>query len=713
MVEGAAASPSTMTQHSILEPGSNCAEVAQADRVALLFDAQDYFAAFARAAENAERSILILGWDFDSRVVLEPDAQGKGTTLGDFLNGLARRNRRLRVRILDWDFPIVYGKDREMPSPTYGVTWKPHRRIDFRLDDQHPLAGSHHQKVVVIDDKLAFVGGLDLTNKRWDTTEHRADDPRRVFEGDPYPPMHDVVVAFDGGAATAAAKIARDRWHAATLERLHPVSVANDPWPRELDVAVTDAAVGLALSAPAFNDAPAVRQIEQLYLDMIAAARKSIYIENQYFTSQRIAQALAARLAEPDGPEIVLVTRLLSHGWLEEVTMHVLRTNLVRALREGDRHSRFHAYYPHVECLPEGTCVDLHSKVMIVDDEWLRVGSSNLSNRSMGMDTECDALIEARGDARIRSTIRAFRDQLIAEHAGAEPQALSRAIDAKGSMAAAIAAHGTPARKLARLETPEHSESALTMASIGDPEAPLTFERIVERIAPEATAPRFPARRVAVIFGLIVAAAVGLALLWKYTPLADFITRENALRVAQAFQDHWWAPAAVILAYTPASFVMFPRWLITMTAVIAFGPYEGFVYGSAGMVLAALVTYFPGRLVANETVRRLAGPRMQRIANVVKRRGLLAVSIVRLVPVAPFPVVNLVLGALRVRLRHFVFGTMIGMLPGMLAATVLSDQLAAALEDPTSINWWLVTAALAMLLALAWFGQRWLRRSHH
>jgi uncharacterized membrane protein YdjX (TVP38/TMEM64 family) len=103
---------------------------------------------------------------------------------------------------------------------------------------------------------------------------------------------------------------------------------------------------------------------------------------------------------------------------------------------------------------------------------------------------------------------------------------------------------------------------------------------------------------------------------------------------------------------------------------------------------------------------------MQRIANVVKRRGLLAVSIVRLVPVAPFPVVNLVLGALRVRLRHFVFGTMIGMLPGMLAATVLSDQLAAALEDPTSINWWLVTAALAMLLALAWFGQRWLRRSH-
>src|SRR5436309_1961484 len=100
---------------SIFKPGKNCAEVAQASRVALLVDAQAYFATFARAAENAQRSILILGWDFDSRVVLEPDAQGKGTTLGDFLNGLARRNRKLRIRILDWDFPLVYGKDRELP----------------------------------------------------------------------------------------------------------------------------------------------------------------------------------------------------------------------------------------------------------------------------------------------------------------------------------------------------------------------------------------------------------------------------------------------------------------------------------------------------------------------------------------------------------------------------------------------------------------------
>jgi uncharacterized membrane protein YdjX (TVP38/TMEM64 family) len=330
----------------------------------------------------------------------------------------------------------------------------------------------------------------------------------------------------------------------------------------------------------------------------------------------------------------------------------------------------------------------------------------------MGMDTECDALIEARGAEPIRKAIRAFRARLIAEHSGAEPAAAERALAGHGTMAAAIETLGTPARRLARLETPEHSESVVTMASIGDPEAPLTFERIVEQISPEAAKRRFPARRVAAIFGGILLAAMALALLWKFTPLAELVSRESALAWARAFTDHWWAPLVVVLAYTPASFVMFPRWLITMTAVIAFGPWQGFIYGMTGLVLAALVSYLPGRLVASDTVRRLAGPRMQRVANIVKRRGLLAVSVIRLVPIAPFPVVNIVLGALRIRPRHFVLGTMLGMLPGMLAATVLSDQLAAALEDPTTVNWWLIAAAVALLLALAYFGQRWLRRSH-
>jgi uncharacterized membrane protein YdjX (TVP38/TMEM64 family) len=156
---------------------------------------------------------------------------------------------------------------------------------------------------------------------------------------------------------------------------------------------------------------------------------------------------------------------------------------------------------------------------------------------------------------------------------------------------------------------------------------------------------------------------------------------------------------------------MFPRWLITITAVLAFGPYKGFVYAMAGVLVAAIATFLPGRFIGKDRVRRYAGPRLKRIARFMEQRGLLAVTAVRLVPIAPFPVVNLTMGALRVRLSHFVLGTFIGMLPGMLAATVLSDQLAAALEQPARVNGWLIAAAILTLATLCFFGQRLMRRS--
>src|SRR5512132_3631070 len=207
---------------SLFRPKENCCAVAQAKRAALFIDGEAYFDAFVRAAELAEESIVILAWDFDSRMALRFGENGEPeVTLGTFLNDLARRKPRLRIRVLDWDYPMIFGTDREFP-PIYGVDWKPHRHIDFRFDDTHPTAGSHHQKIVAIDDKLAFVGGLDLTNKRWDTPAHAPNDPRRVHAGEPYPPFHDVMVAVDGEACEALASIARSRWLAATHRKLRP-----------------------------------------------------------------------------------------------------------------------------------------------------------------------------------------------------------------------------------------------------------------------------------------------------------------------------------------------------------------------------------------------------------------------------------------------------------------------------------------------------------
>jgi len=178
---------------TLLRPGDNCGAIAHANRVAMLVDAESYFDAFVRAAEHARRSLIMLGWDFDSRTVLRFDADGRPEiTLGQFLNDLARKRRHLQIWMLDWDYPMVFGMGREF-SPVYGWSWKPHRRVHFRYDNTHPVGGSHHQKIVVIDDKLAFAGGLDLTNKRWDSPKHEPGDPRRTFEEEPYPPFHDAM----------------------------------------------------------------------------------------------------------------------------------------------------------------------------------------------------------------------------------------------------------------------------------------------------------------------------------------------------------------------------------------------------------------------------------------------------------------------------------------------------------------------------------------
>jgi uncharacterized membrane protein YdjX (TVP38/TMEM64 family) len=214
-----------------------------------------------------------------------------------------------------------------------------------------------------------------------------------------------------------------------------------------------------------------------------------------------------------------------------------------------------------------------------------------------------------------------------------------------------------------------------------------------------------------IIVGTALLVAVGLALAWRYTPLAGIVTPAATIAFAQSLSVYWWAPLALILTYTPATLVMFPRWLITLAAVAIFGPWPAFAYAEAGVLLAALANYVAGTLVRIDTVRRMAGPRLNRVKRLLRRRGIVAVTIVRLVPVAPFIVVNVVMGALRIPLHHYLVGTLLGMLPGMLATTVLGDQLTDALSAPTPANLWMAGAAVLAIATIAFAGQRWLRHA--
>lgn len=700
-----------MANHqSLLQIGQNCCAIERANRVAPLVDGEAYFNAFVQACEKAQRSIFILAWDFSSKTCLSfADDAAQPTRLGDFLNYLARRRPRLHINILDWDYPMVLGADREF-SPLYGLNWKPHRRVHMRYDDTHPFAGSHHQKVVVIDDRLAFVGGLDLTCKRWDTPAHDPTDERRCDEGKNYPPFHDLMIMVDGEAAYSLGSLARRRWAQATKQKLaRPRVDQGDPWPEDVTPMFENIDIGIACTTPSNGEGKqAVHEVEQLYLDMIAQAKQHIYIENQYFTSNKIGDALAARLCEKGGPEIVLVTRLLSHGWLEEITMHVLRAELIRRLKEVDHENRFHVYFPHIEGLTEGTCIDMHSKMMSVDDEILRIGSSNLSNRSMGLDSECDVVLEAGGDEAVAEKIRDFRFSLLAEHLGVPSEEVAQQIEAQGNMRDAVSALARPGRTLKVLDDlPEYSAAVLKTAGAADMEKPVSLDSLMEQFSSDDEGTRTRSRPWMKI-AAVACVLLGLTLLWRYSPLADMVNADMVVGWAEDFSGLWWGPLAIIMAYTISALIMFPRPLITLAAVVAFGPKLGFIYALSGIVVSALIIYATGRALNRNTVRRIAGEKLNRLSGALRARGLTAMIAVRIVPVAPFLVSSLVAGAIRIKLWHYVLGTVLGMLPGVLAATIFGDQIEAALHG--EMNYWVVGGVLVLLFGGALAVKRWLMR---
>jgi hypothetical protein len=222
-----------------------------------------------------------------------------------------------------------------------------------------------------------------------------------------------------------------------------------------------------------------------------------------------------------------VLTRLLSHGWLEENTMGVLRSKLIERLRKADHEGRFHVYYPHMPGLADGTCIDLHSKMMAVDDEWLRIGSANLNNRSMGVDTECDVALEAAGRADVSRAIRGLRDKLLAEHLGASVDEVVRQLDAQGTIAGAIEALHSDQRTLSPLEVEPYSDVVLSLAELADPEEAIGLEELTALFTVGVERHRLsgPAR-----IGLAIVAIAGVTyLVWRFAPQRRRLARLDRL----------------------------------------------------------------------------------------------------------------------------------------------------------------------------------------
>ncbi|MGO6985749.1 phospholipase D-like domain-containing protein [Rhizobium leguminosarum] len=416
-----------------------------AAKAAFLINGNSYFAELARAFRQARRTIWIVGWDFNPNIGLEPDKSDE--TLADLLHALAAANPELEIRILIWALgPVYSGKSLQMLRKK---SFPRNARIDLRFELQPTLRGCHHQKLVCIDDAVAFIGGIDLTSRRWDTWLHRAKDKlRRDPKGVSYDPLHDVQAMVTGDAARLIGDIARRRWENTTGENHLPLAeYVPFAWPDDLAVSMRDIAVSFALTEPSTALRLGISDGIAMTLDVIARARRQLYIEAQYLASFRVADAIAARLQEEDGPEVVIICTRSSHGLIERIVMGGNRDRVIRRLKRADRADRLRVYYavvpgpivPGPVTAKESGEVEVlvHSKLIIADDELVRIGSSNLNNRSEGLDGECDMLFEAGNDAHRRAIVD-LRNRLLSEYLGTTPETFAAAFMQSGSLIEAV-----------------------------------------------------------------------------------------------------------------------------------------------------------------------------------------------------------------------------------------------------------------------------------
>lgn len=702
-----------MAEFKVLKPAYNCWRIEHAKRMAFLIDGDAYFRALYEAIKEARHSIFILSWDIDSRVRLVRDDikdDAMPYQLGAFLDAAVKRCEGLNAYLLNWDWSMIYALEREL-LPLYKLEWKTHRKVHFQLDSKCPPEGSHHQKVVVIDDTIAFVGGFDLGKHRWDTSVHRPDDNRRMDpDGNKYPPFHDVQMLVEGEVAAALGDLFRDRWHVATGKRLgnEKKQKASTPWPVHVDAALEDINIAIARTKPSCKESSEVREVEHLYLDMIAAAKRYIYIENQYFSSWKIADALSKRLQERDGPEVVLVQPFMTGGWLEQNTMDVLRSRLLRQMRETDQHDRLRVYYPNLDGLG-GEHISLHSKIMVVDDTLLRVGSSNLSNRSMGLDSECDLAIEAAGNNQ-HAAVNTFRSQLLAEHLGVEPAKVEERLLEKQSLIAAIESLQGNSRTFKPLDghVSELADKVLPDVQIVDPERPLQPEQLTELLLP-IEEPRSTSDHMlstAVVLGILTA-LVGA---WHWTPLGGWLSLETLKQSAEWLKQSAYAPVIVIGVYLISGLIAIPVTLLIIMTVIIFGPWIGFVYALIGAELSVFLGYAAGRLLGRKVVRWFANDKINRLSRILARRNLKSIMTVRIIPIASFTATNMIMGANYVRFRELALGSLLGMIPGILAIALFADRLANLIHGPNLFSFFILVFVVIMIAMMAVGLKKWLSK---
>ncbi|ANJ68446.1 hypothetical protein A9404_11240 [Halothiobacillus diazotrophicus] len=705
----------------------------RAEQVSFLIDGEAYYSAFADLLLQARNQAWIICWDVDSRMALTRPCTKRSSPcrLVDVVCRALSDNPNLHIHLLAWDYSMIYALEREW-RPLFSQSVYRHPRLHVHFDSHHPLGASQHQKALIVDDRTALVGGFDPSKWRWDSSEHAPDDERRRDpQGDRYPPFHDVALLVSGQPASRLGKLARQRWALATGEHVPPVNRTDErnavttPWPKDVPVLLRDADIGIARTLPAHGEQSEAREVEAVLLDAVKQASGFIYIENQYFTSHRIGQALIDRLGEPDGPELVIVLPREKDGWLERVTMDVLRARLIRRLQAADAFDRLRIYYPEVRGLAP-QMISVHSKLVIADNIHLNVGSANLSNRSMGLDSELNLSLLGSDEAG-RQAIDQIRRRLLAEHLGTTEAQVAAAESTHGSLIASIEALNRADAPGLELDQSEDSrtdpdrrrwlepltitldedlERQVPDAAVIDPERPMPPDELIDLFIEHEH--RKPMGKRALGLAVLIASIAGLALAWRVTPLSEWLSPDRLSHHFQALRTEPLGGVLALLLFVGAAVAGMPITPLVIVSALLFGAWAGFGIAYAGAVSAAVLGFFLGRLLGRKTIRRLAGARLDNISRRMARKGILTVFSFRLLPIAPFALINVVAGASHLRFRDFVIGSLAGLAPGTFALTVFSDRLLTAFLHPSLGSIAVLLLVSLIFIAIGWGLSHWL-----
>lgn len=385
------------------------------NQVTPLVDGERFFTALHADLLAARHYVYVVGWCFTPELPLR---RGTTSLLDEtrLLVVLADLARRLPVRLLIWGgATILFQPTTRMARAAQSTMALIDGDLHYALDELARLTHTHHQKAIVIDGRVAYVGGMDLTSfqgDRWDTPMH----PLRVG-----PNWHDVQLRIEGEAVADVEANFRQRWEAVTAEAALPPQrppVVDPTWCASVQIVRT-------IPPRTYKFAPRGEfGIHHGYLQALRGARRLVYLENQYLWSPQIMNVLLGLLAAPPGPDfrIVVVLPAQAEDGKFDNDQHVARLRAADAGRgllgvyclytcgigPGQRAFTYRPTY-------------VHAKVTIVDDAWCTVGSANLNERGLVTDSELNAIV------RDATVARALRLDLWSEHLGLSPGDLAAA----------------------------------------------------------------------------------------------------------------------------------------------------------------------------------------------------------------------------------------------------------------------------------------------